>query len=99
MPSKQSQEKTTGELRIELRDIRKAVEAILEDYQQTAATLDRVTEDMSGFETTNHAANVDALQRDLLESLSNESASITTPWERAGYDTKEAWTQATEGNT
>lgn len=91
MPSNETQDKTTGELRIELREVRAAVEEILNDYERTAETLDAVTEQASGLEATNHAANVQVLTDDLLASLSKESASIAPPWTREGYDSKEAW--------
>jgi len=35
--------------------------------------------------------DVQALKDDLLEALQTESDSIDPPWEREGYDSKQAW--------
>jgi len=84
-------EKTAGELRIELRHVREAVGAILDDYEQTAQTLDAVTAEVSGLDATDHASNVQALKGDLLDALQTDADSINPPWEREGYDSKQAW--------
>jgi len=94
--SHEQREKTAGELRIELRQVREAVGAILDDYEATAQTLDAVTEQVDGTEATNHASNVQSLKRDLLDALEQESDTITPPWERGGYDSKQAWVDAQE---
>jgi len=84
-------EKTAGELRIELRQVRESVGAILEDYEQTAETLDSVTAQVDGLEATDHAGNVEALKCDLLDALQTDADSIDPPWIREGYDSKQAW--------
>jgi len=84
-------EKTAGELRIELRHVREAVGALLDDYEQTAQTLDAVTAEVSGLDATDHASNVQALKGDLLDALQTDADSINPPWEREGYDSKQAW--------
>lgn len=89
--SHEQKEKTAGELRIELRQVRKSVGAILNDYERTAETLDAVTEQVDGLDTTDHASNVQTLKSDLLDALQTEADSITPPWEREGYDSKQAW--------
>jgi len=87
----QEPEETTGELRIELRQVRESVGAILEDYEQTAKTLDSVTAQVDGMDATDHSGNVVALKSDLLDALESESDSVTPPWEREGYGSKQAW--------
>jgi len=95
MPYEQ-QEKTAGEMRIELRQVRESVAAILNDYQQTAETLDAVTAQVDGLDATDHAKNVQELKSDLLDALQTDSDSIDPPWEREGYDSKQAWLDAQE---
>jgi hypothetical protein len=92
--SHEQTEKTAGELRIELRQVRGAVGAILDDYEQTAETLDSVTAQVNGLDATDHAANVQALKGDLLDALQTEADSIDPPWVREGYDSKQAWLDA-----
>jgi len=87
----EQREKTASELRIELRQVRESVGEILNDYQKTAKTLDAVTAQVDGLNATNHAGDVQALKDDLLEALQTESDSIDPPWEREGYDSKQAW--------
>lgn len=89
--SHEQREKTAGELRIELRHVRESVGEILGDYEETAETLDAVTEQMSGLEPTDHASNVQALKGELLDALQYESDTINPPWKREGYDSKQAW--------
>ena len=89
--SHEQREKTAGELRIELRQVRESVSAILEDYEQTAETLDAVTAQVDGLDATDHAGNVQALKSDLLDALQTEADSIDPPWEREGYQSKQAW--------
>jgi uncharacterized protein YoxC len=88
---REQREKTTGELRIELRKVREAVGQILDDYEQTAKTLDNVTSQVNGLEATDHADNVEALKSDLLNTLQTDTGTIDPPWERQGYATKQAW--------
>jgi hypothetical protein len=87
----ETEEKTAGELRIELRQVREAVGQILNDYEQTAETLDTVTAEVSGLEATDHSANVQALKSDLLDALQTDSDTIDPPWVREGYDSEQAW--------
>jgi len=82
-------EKSTGELRIELRHVREAVGAVLDDYRATAETLDSVTAAVDGIESTDHADNVERLRDDLLDAL--ESDGIKPPWVRDGYETQAEW--------
>jgi len=89
--SHEQREKTAGELRIELRQVRESVGEILNDYEQTAKTLDAVTAQVDGLEATDHAGNVQALKSDLLDALQTEADSIDPPWERERYDSKQAW--------
>lgn len=89
--SHERREKTAGELRIELRQVRESVGAILNDYEQTAQTLDAVTAEVSGLDATDHASNVQTLKSDLLDALQTEADSIDPPWEREGYSSKQAW--------
>jgi len=89
--SHEQPEKTAGELRIELRQVRESVGVILDDYEQTAETLDAVTAQVDGLDATDHAGNVQALKSDLLNALQTDADSIDTPWEREGYDSKQAW--------
>jgi hypothetical protein len=89
--SHEQREKTEGELRIELRQVRESVGAILNDYEQTAETLDVVTAQVDGLDATDHAGNVQTLKADLLDALQTEADSIDPPWEREGYDSKQAW--------
>jgi len=94
--SHEQEEKTAGELRIELRQVRESVGEILDDYEQTAQTLDAVTAEVSGLEKTDHASNVQALKSDLFDALQTDADSIDPPWEREGYDSKQAWLDAQE---
>jgi len=94
--SHEQPEKTAGELRIELRQVREAVGAVLDDYEQTAETLDSVTAQVDGLEPTDHASNVQALKSNLLDALEDEADSITPPWKREGYESKQAWLDAQE---
>jgi len=94
--SHEQEEKTTGELRIELRQVRESVGEILNDYEQTAETLDTVTEQVDGLDATDHAGNVQALKSDLLDALQTDADSIDPPWVREGYDSKQAWLDAQE---
>lgn len=87
----QKPEKTAGELRIEMRQVRKAVGEILDDYENTAKTLDAVTAQIDGLEATAHADNVEVLRSNLLNTLQTDTGSIDPPWERQGYATKQAW--------
>jgi len=89
--SHEQREKTAGELRIELRQVRESVGAILNDYEQTAETLDAVTTEVSGLESTDHASNVQALKADLLDALQTETDGIDPPWVRENYESKQAW--------
>jgi signal transduction histidine kinase len=89
--SHEQTEKSAGELRIELRHVREAVGEILDDYEQTAKTLDSVTAQVDGLEPTDHAGNVQVLKGDLLDALEGEADTITPPWEREGFDSKQAW--------
>jgi len=89
-------EKTTGELRIKLRQVRESVGQILEDYERTAETLDAVTAQVDGLDATDHASNVQTLKSDLLDALQAEADSIDPPWEREGYESKTAWLDAQE---
>jgi len=92
----EQREKTSGELRIELRQVRESVGEILDDYEQTAETLDTVTAQVDGLDSTDHASNVKTLKSDLLDALQTDTDSITPPWEREGYDSKQAWLDAQE---
>jgi len=83
-------EKTTGELRIELRHVRESVAEILDDYERTAETLDAVTAQVDGLDATDHASNVQALKNDLLDALQSEEDTIDPPWIRHGYESKQA---------
>jgi len=94
--SHEQEEKTAGELRIELRQVRESVGVILNDYEQTAETLDTVTAQVDGLEATDHASNVQALKGDLLDALQTDADSIDPPWEREGYVLKQAWLDAQE---
>jgi len=94
--SHETEEKSAGELRIELRQVRESVGAILNDYEQTAETLDAVTAQANGVESTNHAEDVQALKSDLLQALQTDADTITPPWKRQGYDSKQAWLDARE---
>jgi len=69
---------------------------ILDDYEQTAETLDAVTAQVDGLDATDHAGNVQALKSDLLDALQTEADSIDPPWEREGYDSKQVWLEAQE---
>jgi len=89
-------EKSAGELRVELRQVRESVGAILNDYEQTAQTLDAVTAQVDGLDATDHASDVQALKSDLLDALQTETDSIDPPWVREGYDSKQAWLDAQE---
>jgi hypothetical protein len=92
----EKREKSAGELRIELRQVRESVGEILDDYEQTAETLDAVTAQVDEVEPTDHASNVQALKGDLLDALEQEADTITPVWEREGFDSKEAWLDAQE---
>jgi len=94
--SHEQTEKSAGELRIELRQVRESVGEILNDYEQTAETLDAVTAQVDGLDATDHASNVQALKGDLLDALEDQADTITPPWEREGYETKQAWLDAQE---
>jgi hypothetical protein len=94
--SHETEEKSAGELRIELRQVRAAVGGILDDYEQTAKTLDAVTAQVDGLDATDHSANVQALKTDLFDALQTEADSIDPPWVREGYDSKQAWLDAQE---
>ena len=92
--SHEQREKTAGELRIELRQVREAVGAVLGDYEATAQTLDAVTAQVDGVEATDHASNVQSLKGGLLDALEDEADTIMPPWEREGYESKQAWLDA-----
>ena len=94
--AQETQDKTTGELRIELRHVREVVGAVVNDYEATAQTLDAVTAQVDGLDATDHAADVQALKSDLLQALQTDTDTITPPWERGGYDSKQAWLDARE---
>jgi len=94
--SHEQEEKTAGELRIELRQVRESVGEILNDYEQTAETLDTVTEQVDGLDATDHASNVQSLKSDLLDVLQTDTDSIDPPWGREGYKSKKAWLDAQE---
>lgn len=85
-----------GEQAIQMRRLKRSVAEILDDYERTAETLDKVTAQVNGIEATDHAGNVQALKSELLQSLQSESDSIDPPWEREGYDSKQAWLDAQE---
>jgi len=87
----EQREKTAGELRIELRQVREAVGAVLDDYETTAQTLDAVTAQVDGLDATDHSGHVQALKTDLLDALQTDADSIDPPWEREGYDSKQTW--------
>jgi septal ring factor EnvC (AmiA/AmiB activator) len=88
---RKTDEQTAGELRIELRQVRAAVSEILDDYEQTANTVDELTAQIDGVETTNRAANVQRLKDELLTALQSDADTVAPPWERQGYATKQAW--------
>lgn len=94
--SHEQPEKTAGELRIELRQVREAVGGVLDDYEATAQTLDAVTAQVDGVETTDRASNVRELKSELLDALETEADTIDLPWVREGYDSKQAWLDAQE---
>jgi len=83
---------TNAKQAVELKRVRQSVARILEDYEQTAKTLDVVTGQVDGLNATDHAENVESLKQDLLSDLSSKS--IKPPWEREGYDSKQAWLDA-----
>jgi len=95
--SHKQREKTAGELRIELRHVREAVGAVLDDYERTAQTLDAVTAQVDGVDATDHASNVQQLKSDLLDALERETDTITPVWTREGYNSKQAWLDAGGG--
>jgi hypothetical protein len=76
--------------KVSLYEIQLAVNDILNDYESTAQTLDAITAEIDGIEATNHASNVQLLKENLLSEL-GVNGSITAPWEREGYDSKQAW--------
>lgn len=80
---------TNAQQAVELKRVRQSVARILEDYEQTARTLDAVTAQVDGLDATNHAENVKALKQDLLDDLGSDS--LKPPWEREGYESKQAW--------
>jgi uncharacterized protein YukE len=90
MPREEA-EKTVAELRINIRQLREAVKAVLDDYEQTAQTLDDMSAQVDGIETTDHSGDVDQLREDLIDALQSDTDSITPPWDRQGYATKQAW--------
>lgn len=85
---------TTAKHELELREVRRAVATIINDYKQTAETLDEVTKQVDGMNATDHASNVESLKQDLLSDLGGDS--MKPPWEREGYDSKQAWLDAQE---
>lgn len=85
---------TNAKQAVELKRVRQSVARILEDYEQTAKTLDAVTEQVDEVDATDHAGNVESLKQDLLDDLGSDS--IKPPWERDGYDSKQAWLDAQE---
>jgi uncharacterized protein YukE len=92
--SREEAEKTVAELRINIRQLREAVKAVLDDYEQTAQTLDDISTQVDGIETTDHSGDVDQLREDLIDALQSDTGSISPPWEREGYATKQAWLDA-----
>jgi hypothetical protein len=90
MPREEA-EKTVAELRINIRQLREAVKAVLDDYEQTAQTLDDISAQVDGIEPTDHSGDVGQLREDLIDALQSDSSSIDPPWEREGYATKQAW--------
>jgi uncharacterized protein YhaN len=89
--TRETTDKTTAELRIELRQVREAVEGVLDDYEQTAQTVDALTAQIDAVDTTNHSANVQQMREDLLNALQSGTDTIDPPWVREGYATKQAW--------
>lgn len=85
---------TNAQQAVELKRVRESVARILDDYEKTANTLDAVTEQVDGVDATDHASNVEALKQDLLTDLGDKS--ITPPWEREGYESKQTWLDAQE---
>lgn len=81
--------------KVYLYSLRKAIAKVLEDYEKTAQTLDQVTKQVDGMESTTHATNVSNLQEKLLNELKIEGT-INPPWEKAGYSTKEKWIEDTQ---
>jgi|APHM01.1.fsa_nt_gi hypothetical protein len=78
---------------IYLYTLRQAVANILDDYEQTAQTLDTVTNNIDGVSSTSHADDVQSLKNDLLTELQVDGT-LTPPWERDGYDTRQQWLDA-----
>jgi hypothetical protein len=79
---------------IYLYSLRQAVANILDDYQQTARTLDTVTANVDGVTATSHGDDVQGLKDNLLAELEVEGT-LTPPWKQAGYDSKQAWLEDT----
>lgn len=55
--------------------LQQAIIDILNDYEQTAQTLDDVTQQVDGMEPTDHAANVQRLREQLLAELPDDTQS------------------------
>jgi hypothetical protein len=73
----------------ELNELKKSVEKILNDYKQTALTLDEVTAAVDGVSATNHAENVDKLSNELLTDI--QQVETRRVWEQEGYNSKTEW--------
>ncbi len=83
-------EKQSKQKELELYAIQQAVGRILDDYKQTAQTLDDVTAQVDGINATDHASNVDTLKANLIDELQIDPTSAP-PWEQDGYNSKTEW--------
>lgn len=70
--------------------LKRAVAAVIDDYEKTASTVDELTATVDGVEETSHSDNVQQLKEEVLSEI-GDIAAITPPWEEAGYDSKDAW--------
>jgi hypothetical protein len=87
---RQQREQNRKRDQIYLYTLRQAVANILTDYEQTAQTLDTVTEEVDAMTATDHSSDVSTLKDKLLTEL-EVKGTTTPPWQRAGYDSKQAW--------
>lgn len=96
MPSNESQDKTTGELRTEIRHLRQSVHELSEAVEELVENQTKQNSGRGGGPPEHAAAaSKRATQaRDAVGEVVPEDEQMGPPWERAGYDTKEAWMAA-----
>lgn len=91
MTTNTTRDKTTGELRVELRALRQSHNELAEAVDALVEELDNQTNGQGPPEHANAAREKARSAKDCIGDPVPENENISPPWEREGYESKQEW--------